>query len=153
MTENLAIFAAQQGVRSFRRQRQSAATVLACPKRWNGADYRSGRRPSGECWLIVAACLAFATPAAAQGPSEVVTPNFSHVILNIPGKSRYVLSGSIQSQVEGEPAKTFKAGESFYEAPGAHHLEGRNMSTTKPAKLLAVFVVDTDDKNLTTPDK
>jgi hypothetical protein len=29
----------------------------------------------------------------------------------------------------------------------------RNASTTAPAKLLAVIVVDTDDKNLTTPLK
>jgi hypothetical protein len=28
-----------------------------------------------------------------------------------------------------------------------------NVSKTKPAKLLAVFVVDTDDKELTTPVK
>ncbi|WP_394847850.1 cupin domain-containing protein [Pendulispora brunnea] len=130
--------------------------------------------------LVVAASLAFATPAAAHAPGDtVVTPNFSHAIPNIPGKSLiavvvtfppggasaphrhaksafifgYVLSGSIRSQVEGEPARVYKAGESFYEAPGAHHLEGRNMSTTEPAKLLAVFVVDSNDKELTTPDK
>jgi quercetin dioxygenase-like cupin family protein len=46
-----------------------------------------------------------------------------------------------------------KAGDSFYEAPGAHHLSGRNLSKTEPASLLAVFVVDTNDTELTTPDK
>jgi quercetin dioxygenase-like cupin family protein len=65
----------------------------------------------------------------------------------------YVLSGTIRSQVEGEPARDYHAGESWYEAPGAHHVQARNMSASQPAKLLAVFVVDSDDKTLTTPDK
>lgn len=65
----------------------------------------------------------------------------------------YVVSGSIRSQVEGQPSRIYKTGESFFEEPGAHHLAGENASQTEPAKLLAVFVVDTDDKELTTPDK
>jgi len=56
------------------------------------------------------------------------------------------------SQVEGQPARTYTAGESFHEDPGAHHLAARNPSSTEPAKLLAVFVVDSDEKALTTPD-
>jgi quercetin dioxygenase-like cupin family protein len=55
--------------------------------------------------------------------------------------------------VEGEPARTYHAGESWYEAPGAHHLLARNMSAIEPAKLLAVFVVDSNDKQLTTRDQ
>ncbi|MGU9758317.1 hypothetical protein ACV1BL_12280 [Serratia marcescens] len=47
---------------------------------------------------------------------------------------------------------TYRAGESWYEDPGAHHVVSRNASKTKPAKLLAVFVVDTKDTQLTTPD-
>lgn len=57
------------------------------------------------------------------------------------------------SQVAGQPERIYAAGESFYEVPGAHHLISRNASKTEPAKLLAVFVVDTDDKVLTTPDQ
>ena len=64
-----------------------------------------------------------------------------------------MLSGTIESQVEGEPPNVYKAGDSFYEPPGAHHLYSRNPSKTEPASLLAVFVVDTNDKLLTTPDK
>jgi len=37
--------------------------------------------------VIIAACLAVATPAAAQSRGEVITPNFEHAIANIPGKS------------------------------------------------------------------
>jgi quercetin dioxygenase-like cupin family protein len=45
------------------------------------------------------------------------------------------------------------AGESWSEPPGASHPVSRNASKTQPAKLLAVFVVDSNDKELTTPLK
>jgi hypothetical protein len=35
--------------------------------------------------------------------------------------------------------------------PGDRHTVDENASKTEPAKLLAVFVVDTDEKELTTP--
>lgn len=127
---------------------------------------------------ILAACaalaIAAATPAAAH---ETVTPTFQQPITNIPGKSLiavvvdyapgaaspphvhaksafifgYVLSGEIESQVNDGPTRVYRTGESFYETPGSRHPVSRNASKTKPAKLLAVFVVDTDDKQLTTP--
>ena len=112
-------------------------------------------------------------------PGEAVTPNFNHAIPNIPGKSlvalvveyapggashshthaksafvyAYIVSGAIESQVNDGPKRVYRAGESWYETPGAHHPVSRNASATEPAKLLAVFVVDTDDKVLTIPDK
>jgi quercetin dioxygenase-like cupin family protein len=129
-------------------------------------------------WMSrVAACAIALAPALARGGG--VTPKLEHAIPNIPGKSlvavevdfapgqvsephhharsafifAYVLSGTIRSQVEGEPARDYRAGETWFEAPGAHHVQARNMSTSQPAKLLAVFVVDSDDKPLTTPDR
>jgi quercetin dioxygenase-like cupin family protein len=127
----------------------------------------------------LAGLIAPSEPAHAEGQGELVTPIFSHPISNIRGKSliavevtyvpggwspphrhansafifAYVVSGSISSQVDSEPARIYRAGESFFEAPGSHHLVSRNASETEPAKLLAVFFVDTDDKTLTTPDK
>jgi quercetin dioxygenase-like cupin family protein len=127
--------------------------------------------------VIIAACLALATPAAANGPGEVVTPQFERAIPNIPGKSlvalvvdyapggaslphthaksafifAYVVSGAIESQVNDQPKRVYHAGESWYETPGSSHRVSRNASATEPAKLLAVFVVDTADKTLTTP--
>lgn len=56
----------------------------------------------------------------------------------------YVLQGSIRSQVKGQSAATYNAGESFYEPPNGTHLVSANASDTKPAKLLAVFVCDHD---------
>jgi quercetin dioxygenase-like cupin family protein len=116
-------------------------------------------------------------PAIAHESAEKVTPSMRQAIPNIPGKSLvavvvdyppgagspshvhaksafiygYVVSGAIESQVNDGPRQILHAGESFYEAPGARHLVSRNASKTQPAKLLAVFVVDTDDTALTTP--
>jgi quercetin dioxygenase-like cupin family protein len=131
----------------------------------------------GAAWTALA--IAIATPATAHGVGEKVTPHFEQAIPNIPGKSLialvvdyapggaspshthaksafifgYVLSGEIESQVNDGPRKVFRAGESFYETPGSSHPVSRNASKSKPARLLAVFVVDTDDKQLTTPVK
>ena len=131
---------------------------------------------------FLAALLAgavFAGSACAHAPDGTVRPNFSHALPNVPGKSlvavevdyppggasaphhharsafiyAYVLSGEIQSQVDDGPARVYRAGESFYELPGAHHRISRNASRTMPARLLAVFVVDTGDQPLTTPDE
>ncbi len=127
----------------------------------------------------VCAGVVFATglPAAAHDAAETVTRNFEHTIPNIPGKSltavvvdyapgaaspahrhaasafiyAYVLSGDIESQVKDGPKRVYHAGESFFEAPGALHRISRNASTTAPARLLAVFVADSQDKVLTTP--
>ena len=65
----------------------------------------------------------------------------------------HVLSGAIRSQVDNEPAKIYHVGESFYEVPGAHHTISENASDKDPASLLAVFVVDSKDTQLTIPDK
>jgi len=46
---------------------------------------------------------------------------------------------------------TYKTGESFSELPGERHAGGANASGTKPAKLLAVFVVNTSETELTIP--
>lgn len=64
----------------------------------------------------------------------------------------YVISGAIRSQVEGEPARVYRAGETWSESPGAHHTISENASATEPAELLAVFLLDTGDGPLTMDD-
>ncbi|WP_250479229.1 MULTISPECIES: cupin domain-containing protein [unclassified Caballeronia] len=126
-----------------------------------------------------AIAFAIALPASAHGGTETVTPNFQHAIANVPGKSltavvvdyppraassahrhadsafiyAYVVSGEVESQVDDGQKRVYHAGESFFEEPGAVHRISRNASTTKPAKLLAVFIADSNAQALTTPIK
>ena len=60
-----------------------------------------------------------------------------------------MLEGAIRSQVNDGPATIYMAGQSFSELPGDRHSVSANASETKPAKLLAVFVVDTNETELT----
>ena len=39
------------------------------------------------------------------------------------------------------------------EMPGDHHKVSANASSTKPARLLAIFVLDTTEKEIVIPDK
>lgn len=64
-----------------------------------------------------------------------------------------VLEGAVRSQINGGPVRTFQAGENFTELPGDHHNVSANASDSQPSKLLAVFVVDTAETELTTPDR
>ena len=59
--------------------------------------------------------------------------------------------GAIRSQVNDGPVTTYEAGQSFSELPGDRHAVSANASEMKPAKLLAVFVVDTNETELTIP--
>jgi quercetin dioxygenase-like cupin family protein len=63
-----------------------------------------------------------------------------------------VLKGAIRSKVNDGPEKIYYAGDNFSEMPGDHHGVSANASDTEPASLLAVFVVDTDQKVLTFPE-
>ena len=128
--------------------------------------------------LITAPALA-QSPSANGGDAQKPTPYaFNNPIPNIPGKSllavevkyppgaknkshhhapsafitAYVLEGAVRSQVDDGPVKVYHAGESFTEKPGAHHMISENASTTEPAKMLAIFVLDTGAAPLSTPD-
>jgi quercetin dioxygenase-like cupin family protein len=64
-----------------------------------------------------------------------------------------VLEGAIRSKVNEAPERTYQAGESWTERPGDHHQVSQNASSTAPAKLLAIFVVDTSEREILIPDK
>ena len=129
-------------------------------------------------WATLA--LSMAGPVSAHdGETQTVTKNLEAAIPNIPGKSlialevdyapgaaspahthaksafiyAYVISGAIESKVNEGETRIYRAGESWSEPPGAIHSISRNASKTEPAKLLAVFVLGTNDKALTTPVK
>ena len=81
-------------------------------------------------------------PGEASGPHHHATGGFLIA---------YVLSGAVVSEVEGQgPARTYKAGESWTEGPGAHHIVSRNASRSEPAELLVVFLAP-PGAALTTP--
>jgi len=127
------------------------------------------------CTLIDATIGAGAAVAADE--NSKVTLVYEHALPNVPGKSikgvlveygpggsssahthpksafiyATVLEGAIRSSVNDGPVVTYRAGQSFSEMPGDRHSVSENASKTEPAKLLAVFVVDTDEKELTTP--
>jgi quercetin dioxygenase-like cupin family protein len=111
--------------------------------------------------LTLASGLALAAAAAATSAGEgTAHPLMRHALPEAPGKQvtlltvdyapgqtssphshpgsvfAYVVEGSVVSQLEGEPARTFRAGEGWYEPPGAHHIVSRNASTTQPARLV-----------------
>lgn len=64
----------------------------------------------------------------------------------------YVLSGEIRSAINDETARVYRAGETWFEKPGSHHRVSENASNERPARLLAVFIVDEAEGQLTTPD-
>jgi quercetin dioxygenase-like cupin family protein len=61
----------------------------------------------------------------------------------------YVLAGTVRSQIAGQPAMDFHAGQSFFEPPGAIHLFAENPSATEPARFMAIHIAD-DGAQLTT---
>jgi quercetin dioxygenase-like cupin family protein len=136
----------------------------------------------GKYLGLAALLFLHASGAAAEDPSgkqSKVTLVYDHVLPNVPGKSirgvlveyppggsseahthpssafiyATILEGAVRSQVNDGPVKTYRAGESFSEFPGDRHAISGNASATAPARLLAVFVVDTSETTLTTPIK
>ena len=141
---------------------------------------KPGRTSRSVYAVIVCAVIAtFGVDAAiADDNGAKATVVFDHVIPNVPGKSMKgilveyepgvvspghihpksafiyatVLEGAIRTSVNDGPAVVYKAGQNFPEMPGDRHTLDENASKTEPAKLLAVFVVDTDTKEpLLTP--
>jgi len=56
----------------------------------------------------------------------------------------YVMEGAIRMRVKGEAEATYRAGQTFYEAPDGVHELSANASAHAPAKFLAIFVCDRD---------
>ena len=134
-------------------------------------------RPLLIASLTIALAISAGAAYAASANDAKVTVLYDHPLPNAPGKSlkgilveyapggaspahthaksafiaATVLEGAIRSQVNDGPPRVYTAGEHFTEMPGDRHAVSENASKTAPARLLAVFVVDTSDKVLTTP--
>lgn len=64
-----------------------------------------------------------------------------------------VIEGAVRSQLNGGEIKNYRTGENWTEEPGTHHGVSANASDTEPSKVLAVFIVDDADTELTLPDQ
>ncbi len=126
--------------------------------------------------VVLISTLCFSSASMSEGVEvqrETVTPAYQYAIASVPGKTitamvvdykpggkslphrhgsafvvAYVLSGAIRSKVNDGEEKIYHAGESWKELPGDHHTFSANASETNPAKLLATFIADTQEKNL-----
>ena len=131
--------------------------------------------------LLLVAILPFRSARAdeAQFKNAKVTLVYEHELPTVPGKSlravlveygpggaspshrhpasafiyARVLEGAIRSKVNEASERTYQVGESWTERSGDHHQVSQNASTTAPAKLLAIFVVDTSERELVILDK
>ena len=132
--------------------------------------------------LLLAAMVPFAAGpprgTASPGDGATVKEIFSGKLPNVPGKTltvvqvdyrpagssaphrhpasgfvfAYVLSGTVRSQLEGQPVREYAAGETWTEPPNAHHIVSANASKTKPARLMAYIIAD-DSAKVTVYDK
>ena len=119
--------------------------------------------------LVTALPVGGALADTSTGKNAKVTLVYQHELPEVPGKSikgvlaeygpagsspahmhaksafiyAIVLEGAIRSQVNDGPVTVYKAGKS---SPGDRHAISANASETQPPKLLAVFVVDTNEK-------
>jgi quercetin dioxygenase-like cupin family protein len=126
-----------------------------------------GCTPASEAPADTASAHPSGAPAgtASAHPSETLAPLFQQALPNVPDKTftsaivtfppsaravphrhgdafvyAYVLEGTVNSLLEGQPVHVYHQGENWSEPPGAHHLVTENTSATEPAKLLVVFV-------------
>jgi quercetin dioxygenase-like cupin family protein len=58
----------------------------------------------------------------------------------------YVIEGSVMFGIDNRDPVLLKAGDSFYEPPGALHSISRNASEEQPASLIAFFVLAEGDQ-------
>jgi quercetin dioxygenase-like cupin family protein len=75
-------------------------------------------------------------------PPGGATPPHEH-----PGHTyAYVLEGTVVSQLDSQPARTFSAGQMWSELPHQHHVVSKNGSATAPAKLLVFYIAPRGEK-------
>ena len=91
---------------------------------------------NGKKWMIGAALAVTAVAPSAQ------QPGFTRVLMQDPGEEfGYVVEGALELMIQGQPARTVKAGEVFFVPAGVVH-DGRNVGNGK-AVVLATYIVET----------
>ncbi len=126
----------------YRREYVSALALSAAT--WTAAAHESGPA-DGASDTILTPLLEQPLAALSAAVGSMLTVEYA------PGASTpphthpadtfvYVLSGSIEMQVEGGELTLLKAGDVYYERPTDKHIVSRNASKTEPAKFLVMFV-------------
>ena len=88
-----------------------------------------------------------ATVEVTLGPGQAGTPH------RHPGPVfGYVLEGEYEWAIDDKPAKTLKAGDTFYEPTGCLHRVSKNAGKTK-TRVLAVLLAPQGAKELSLPEK
>jgi len=65
----------------------------------------------------------------------------------------YVVEGEYEWAIDDKPARTLKAGETFYEPTGCLHRVSKNASEKNKARVLAVVLHPADVKDIVIPEK
>jgi quercetin dioxygenase-like cupin family protein len=104
---------------------------------------------------VVSSTQLTATRVAAHAIGDIPGKTLTSVLLSVPPGSKsnahrhagvvfgYVIEGVVCSQITGDAGlKPYRAGESFFEPPGSHHLAFTNPGLTT-AKVLVTQVADT----------
>jgi len=128
---------------------------------------------AGLSALVTWQGVALVTPSAAQPTTPGVQQILSQPLSDVPGREvrisvierppsfaspphrhpghhtfGYVLEGTYEFAIDRQPPRVLKAGDTFYEPPGAVHSTSRNASADQRVKLLVFMVAD--QKNPTT---
>ena len=109
----------------------------------------------------------FIRPSLAQTARNATTPLMTQPLADLPGREvritllervpgdsgaphrhpghhtfGYVVDGTYELGVDGGPTRILKAGDTFYEPPGALHSVSKNASPDKPLKIVVFMVAD-----------
>jgi quercetin dioxygenase-like cupin family protein len=123
-----AVAAAALALSTLTAPRPVMAQAAQAPDEETVAPVMQQAIPEASAKMILVATVTYA-PGQASAPHKHPGSIFA-----------YVVKGSVESQLEGTPARTYRTGEAWYEPPGAHHVVSRNASKTQPAQLL-IFAV------------
>lgn len=118
------------------------AKTVAAPRRRQGSPAIRSlmREPLAHTPNPVVAVITLEmAPGEASPPHEHTGPVFA-----------YILEGEIENQVAPQPPRRYGPGGYFYEPPMHEHKMMRNLSRTRPAKLL-IFQVEQKGKPFTIP--
>jgi quercetin dioxygenase-like cupin family protein len=113
------------------------------------------------------AAMSFVTGSSAQPAPAAIMPLLVQPLADLPGREvritlldrapgssnpphrhpghhtfGYVIEGTYEFAIDGQPARTLTAGETFYEPPNALHSVSRNPSTDKLTKIIVFMVAD-----------